>query len=170
MTVVDSRGRRTPADAKGRTFSGPPARRPAPRPSTQAQTTTEVRAPRRPGALAIWLFAVVGCAIGVGAGAAQHETGYHSASIAYVVAAPIAAGLVRRGRDLTLLVLCLPLALAGAICAAAAFVLSQDDYPVTTRGVLQELGQELVLHPAALWGGTALAVIVALRRGLGRRT
>lgn len=114
------------------------------------------------------MIAALGCALGAVAGAAQHETSYHSASIAYVCIAPVVAGLVRRGRDLTQLVLCLPLILVGAVSVAAACVLRQQGFPLTARGVLQELGQQLVLHPAALWSGTVLAIAVGLRRGLGR--
>lgn len=169
MTVVDSRGRRVPIDQRGRTFSGPPKGSGSRPQRLVTSDGTEVRAGRRPGALGVWVFTLLGCAIGVFVGAAQHEISYRSPSIAYVVLAPIAAGLVRRGRDLTLLVLCLPLAFVAAIAAAAAFVLTQDAYPVTTREVLQEVGQQLVLHPAFLWGGTLLAVVVGLRRGLGRR-
>jgi len=162
VTVVDTRGR------PGSRRAAPPA--PAAAPPGEAPSApgpTVVRAARgggRPGAGAAALLALVVTLAGVSLGALLHDPAGLPVFIAFVLAAPLAAGVVRRGRSLPTVVLCLPLVFAAAVLLGAVLEAVQGGSPVTVKSVGLTTAQVAVLHAPWLWAGTALAALVALRR------
>lgn len=153
--------------------SGPSALAPPPGaydPSARPSTLADSRArARRPGAAAAWLLAAVVCLGGVTAGAALRVPAGRPVLVAYLVAAPLAVAVVRRGIALRRVVLSLPLAFCLAVVVGAVLEAVQGGSPVTLRTVALTTAQVSVLHAPWLWGGTALGILVGLPRGLGRR-
>ncbi len=166
MTVVDTRGRRTPPRRAPTAAGAKPTEGALPGP--QGTRLVAAGRPTRPGAAVALLLALVVTLAGVAVGAVLGSPLGIAAFVAWVVAAPLAAGAVRRGRSLWRLVLSVPLAFLLAICVAAAIEVAQGGSALTLRQTALTAVQVAVFQAPWLWGGTTLAVLVALRRRTAR--